>query len=87
MIVKLNKNQFDYLNYSFSEEHEKLRLKLKKVSQEYRFFILEIDETTADEIHDWASDELQRKGFDINYELTSEGKLLEELIDLFYIGQ
>lgn len=39
----------------------------------------------ADEIRDWASDELQRKGFDINYELTPEGKMLEELIDLFYV--
>jgi hypothetical protein len=85
MMVKLNKNQFDYLSYSLSEEQEKLRLKLKEVSKEYQFVVLEIDEATADEIRDWASDELQRKGFDINYELTSEGKILEELIDLFYI--
>jgi len=84
-MVKLNKNQFDYLSYSLSEEQEKLRLKLKEVSKEYQFVVLEIDEATADEIRDWASDELQRKGFDINYELTSEGKILEELIDLFYI--
>lgn len=85
MIVKLNKNQFDYLNYSLSVEQELLRLKLKEVSQENQFVLIEIDEGTADEIHDWASDELQRKGFDINYELTPEGKILEELIDLFYV--
>lgn len=85
MIVKLNKNQFDYLSYSLSEEQELLRLKLKEISQENQFVLIEIDEETADEIRDWASDELQRKGFDINYELTPEGKTLEELIDLFYV--
>lgn len=85
MRVKLNKNQFDYLSYSLSEEQELLSLKLKDVSQENQFVHIEIDEETADEIRDWASDELQRKGFDINYELTQEGKILEELIDLFYV--
>lgn len=85
MIVKLNKNQFDYLSYSLSEEQEILRLKLKEVGKENQFVLLEVDEETADEIRDWASDELQRKGFDINYELTSEGKILEELVDLFYV--
>ncbi len=85
MIVKLNKNQFEYLNYILSEEQELLRLKLKEISQEKQFVFIEIDEETADEIRDWAGDELQRKGFNINYELSPEGKTLEELIDLFYV--
>ncbi|MBN8589487.1 MAG: hypothetical protein J0L94_14335 [Rhodothermia bacterium] len=85
MIVKLNKNQFDYLSYSLSDEQELIRLNLKEISQENQFVLIEIDEETADEIRDWASDELQRRGFDINYELTPEGKTLEELIDLFFI--
>ncbi len=85
MIIKLNKNQFDYLSYSLSEEQNLLRLKLKKVSQENHFVFIEIDEETSDEIRDWASDELQRRGFDINYELTPDGKILEDLIDLFYV--
>lgn len=85
MIVKLNKNQFDYLSYSLSEEHEVLKSKLKLTRKENHLVIIEVDENTADEIRDWASDELQRKGFDINYELTAEGKILEGLIDAFYI--
>jgi len=85
MKVKLNKNQFDYLSYNLSEEQELLRLKLKEISQENQFVLIEIDEETADEIRDWASNELQKKGFDINYELTPEGQTLEELIDLFYV--
>jgi hypothetical protein len=82
MIIKLNKNQFVYLNDRFSEQEA---LRLKEARNETQFIILEIDEETADKIRDWASDELQRKGFDKNYELTSEGKMLEELIDLFYL--
>ncbi len=85
MIVKLNKNQFDYLSNGLSEKQEALRLRLKQVNKENQFFIIEIDEETADEIREWASDGLQRKGFDINYELTPEGKIFEELIDLFYV--
>lgn len=86
MIIKLSKNQFDYLHFSLAEENEALILKLNQVSKENRFFILEVDEETADEIRDWAANELQIKGFDINYELTPEGKILEDLIDLFYVG-
>lgn len=85
MIIKLNKNQFDFLSYSLAEKYEPLRLKLKQVSKENQFIIMEVDEETADEIRDWAGDELQKKGFDINYDLTSDGKILEELIDLFYV--
>jgi hypothetical protein len=85
MIVKLKKNQFDYLSYSLSEEHELLKSKLKLTRKENHLVIIEVDEDTADELRDWASDELQRKGFDINYELTLEGKILESLIDVFYV--
>lgn len=85
MIIKLNKNQFDFLSYSLAEKHEPLRLRLKQVNKENQFIIMEVDEGTADGIRDWAGDELQKKGFDINYDLTSDGKILEELIDLFYV--
>ena len=84
MIIKLNKNQFDYLNDSFFAE-EIPKLKLKQVDKKNQFVIIEIDEYTADKIRDWAGEELQKKGFDFNYELTREGKLLEDLIDVFYI--
>lgn len=85
MKFKLNNNQLDYLKYSLTEEQIILKLKLKEFRRESQFVVIEIDEKTADEIRDWASVELQRKGFNLNYELTPEGKILEELIDLFYI--
>lgn len=84
MTVKLTKKQFDYLSYSFSEKQENVRPKLQ-IEKEDVFFYVNVDETSADEIRDWANEELQKKGFDINYKLTYEGKILEELIDAFYI--
>ena len=84
MIVKLNKKQFDYLNDGLSQK-EILKLKVKHESKENQFVFIEIDDDTVDKIRDWASDQLQRKGFDSNYELTPEGELLENLIDEFYM--
>lgn len=84
MIVKLNKNQFDYLDYSLSDQKPDLRLKLQ-ARKENKIVFVKVDEQVADEIRDWASEELQKKGFDENYELTSEGEILEELIDAFYV--
>lgn len=84
MIVKLNKNQFDYLDYSLSDQKPDLRLKLQ-ARKENQIVFVKVDEQVADEIRDWASEELQKKGFDENYELTSEGEILEELIDAFYV--
>jgi hypothetical protein len=84
MIVKLNKKQFNYLSENLSEELI-LELKPKQVNQEKQFVFVEVDDDMVDEINDWAEEELQRKGFDLNYELTPEGELLEDLIDAFYI--
>ncbi len=84
MIVKLNKNQKDYLDNSLSEEREHLKIKLK-TKEENHLFIIELDDEVADEIRDWANEELQKKGFDENYELNTRGKILEELVDIFYL--
>lgn len=84
MIVKLNKNQFDYLDNSLSEQRPDLKSELQ-IRKENHFVFVEVDEKLADEIRDWAGEELQKKGFDADYNLTSEGEILEELIDAFYV--
>ncbi|GAB6011588.1 hypothetical protein [Viscerimonas tarda] len=83
MIVKLTKDQFDYLNCSLSEQREILEFPLK---EEGSFVFIEVDNDRADKIRDWAMDEQLRIGFDINYELTIEGKILEGIIDAFFQG-
>lgn len=84
MIVKLTKNQFEYLDYSLSEQEGVLKSRLQ-IKKEDQFVFIELDEETANEIRDWAMDKQVQVGFDENYELTSEGAILEELADAFYI--
>ena len=84
MVIKLNKNQFDYLNNNFSEQRPDIKSKLQ-IRKKGHFILIEVDENIVNKIRDWAGEELQKKGFDLNYELTSKGKILEELIDVFYI--
>ena len=50
------------------------------------FVTIENDEECANEIRDWMMDTQMQNGFDINYALTSDSRLLEELIDVFYTG-
>lgn len=45
-----------------------------------------ISEEKADEFRDLCTEQLQLIGFDEKYELTSEWKLLEALIDKFFCG-
>lgn len=85
MKIKLSKKQFDYVSDSLSKSELSLSARLNEVSTTNQFVIIEIDEMIADEIRDWASEKLQKVGFDINYNLVDEGKILEELIDLFYV--
>lgn len=47
--------------------------------------MLNISEDQADEIRDLCGEQLQLVGFDEKYDLTLEGKLLEDLVDKFHI--
>lgn len=46
---------------------------------------INISSDVIDEIRDLCSEMLQIVGFNKNYELTEQGKILEELIDAFYV--
>ncbi len=46
----------------------------------------EISDDQADELRDCCTNRLDEIGFDENYELTTEGKKLEQLIDKLFIG-
>ena len=47
---------------------------------------MKIDNDYADEIRDLAGEKLQKRGFDINYKLTQEGEVLEQIIDIFFVN-
>lgn len=84
MKVKLSQIQLDYLSENFLEKRSDVRQN-SKITERGNSFWMDVDEATADEIRDWINLQLQAKGFDINYELTKEGEILDELNDIFYI--
>ena len=82
MKIKLTKEQFDYLNTNLLLQDFDALLSVND-----QFLYLKIDISNVDFFRDWASDQLQKVGFDINYDLTNEGKLLEDFIDKLCIDE
>ena len=80
--IKLNKNEYQYLHkINFISDNYIVIFNFK----EKDFLILECSEDQADDIRDKCSEKLQLVGFDEKYELTPEGKILEDLIDKFFV--
>ena len=84
MLVKLNKSIFKYLLFELGKEKSKLIPMLSYRVKDNKF-LLNIDEGVADDIRDWAGEKFQKVGFDQDYNITTEGEFLEEIIDIFYI--
>jgi len=83
--IELNKNEYNYLCHaSFLED--KYRKLLFSSHQHDDKYLLKISEDQADEIRNLCGGQLQIVGFDRNYELTSEGEILESLVDKFFVG-
>lgn len=80
MVIKLTHDQFKYFNQKLKIERPDL----------FKFVIpgasrpIVIESNVVCEIRDWLGEKLQVEGFDNSYELNQEGKIIEELIDLFY---
>ena len=79
MKVKITNAKRNYLKLTFIQENQSLRNILQDNTN-----IIDINVDTMDELRDWASNKLQVVGFDMNYSLTEEGKILESLIDKLY---
>lgn len=85
MKVKLTKEEFELLcSGKFLPSH--LSDVVIKAVFQGRHYLLDVSDDAADEIRDFCGEQLQRQGFDENYNPTREGNLLESLIDKFYIG-
>ena len=83
--IKLNQNEYSYLcKASFLPD--RLRQLFFLTEREENAYLLNISEDQADEIRDLCGEQLQLVGFDEKYDPTPEGKLLEDLVDKFYIG-
>ena len=86
LILKLNKSEYDYLcRATFLGDHHKTLLLSARNHGNDRYLV-EISKDLADEIRDACGGQLQAVGFDENYELTTEGAILESLVDKFFSG-
>lgn len=82
--IELNRNEYYYLcQASFLEDQ--YRKLLFPSQQQGDMYTLIISEEQADEIRDLCGERLQIAGFDEKYELTQEGKILESLVDKFFV--
>jgi len=80
MIIKLDQRLYEFLKSRLLLEKSNLVIYLPN-SFEFSF---EICDNIAIEIRDWASEKLQIEGYDKDYNLTENGKLFEQLEDIFY---
>lgn len=80
--IILSSKEYKYLIYTLLNKHNNLLSKIK-VSSSADTTKLSLDEDTAYEIRELASDEVALH-FDENYEPTEEGWILEHFIDKFY---
>lgn len=82
-IVKLKNEEFNYLNTA-SFLDEKWRKLLSNAHNKNGKTYIEISDDNADDLRDQLGEQLQKAGFDLNYNLTKEGVILESLIDLLF---
>ena len=82
--VRLSAGQFMYLkNTSFLSEACARTLEGARAVHDY--YLLSLPHEMAEQFCDCFTDRLAKVGFDARYELTAEGKMLEELIDRFHL--
>lgn len=83
--IELNKNEYSYLCEStfLDEKHKDLLFSGQLNDNNY---LIRVTENQADEIRDLCGEQLQLVGFNEEYILTEEGKILESLIDKFFLG-
>lgn len=84
--IRITPTQLEYLkrscflDISLNQVIQRIQTKGGKIS-------FRIPHSTAEEFRNAVTERLAEVGFDLNYELTNEGKILEELIDCFFSNE
>lgn len=85
MKIRILQSQKEYLRDHVLEGRDDLIQEIEKGKLVKNKWEIGISDATADDIRDLCSEKLQKIGFDENYNLTEQGKVLEELIDAFFV--
>lgn len=82
--IKLSEEEYNYLLTSSFVPSE-LKILLSSLEESNKLYLLSITDDQADEFRNLCSEQLQMVGFDEQYELMPKGKILESLIDKFFV--
>lgn len=85
MKIRILQSQKEYLIDYVLEGRDDLIQEIEKGKLVKNKWEIGISDATADYIRDLCSEKLQIIGFDENYNLTEQGKVLEALIDAFFV--
>lgn len=84
MKIILLKKEFELLNTECELFKRNLNSKIKTTFYDNSSKIkIEFSEETFFDLLDWIEDNLDTRGFDINYELNNKGVILENILDKF----
>jgi len=78
-MIKFSEKEITFLRNSFFKENQHFELIIVENKS------IEGNDDLINVIRDWAGERQQIIGFDENYELTSDGKILEDIIDKLYL--
>ena len=85
-LIRLSRNEVEYLRQaSFLPSHLVEIVRFAESASEGSLF-LRVSRDAAEGFRSAFTDRLAKVGFGVDYELTGEGSLLEDLIDRFYVG-
>lgn len=85
MIIRLTETEREFLATIVLKNNSSLMKIIEQSTKDKGKYLIDIDSVLADEIRDLCSERLQISGFDEDYNLNDEGKILENLIDIFYV--
>lgn len=86
MILTLNKPEYEYLiNAKYFDRKIIDQLSKSLFIEKFRY-MLDLPKEIMEELRIKLEDRLQSVGFDENYNLTEEGKMVEDLIDRFFVS-
>jgi hypothetical protein len=80
MKVKFSRKELNFLINTLPQEE----IPFKFIINAEKSIELELNDDLANKIRDWASEKQQIIGYDKDYELTEDGKILDSIIDKLY---
>lgn len=85
-LIRLSRDEVEYLRQaSFLPSYLEEIVRSAEPASERSFF-LRVSRDAAEGFRSAFTDRLAKVGFGVDYELTDEGRLLEDLIDRFYVA-